>query len=392
MKIKNYSARSLARRFYNLIEDCCTVAPQDSGRAVWLEQSPSDNIFEAKHSERIICSKAGRIWKGQKPIENSGVCVVEDAAVWMLRPKDSLFRDQMLRQAIIFNRHGQRISCPGGRRLLPYIFRGQWRSWFLDKNKRNNFEGRVAILGNFVMDSYNYYHFWADTIADIWFMNQILPEDQRPERYLIPFVDLPWQRQILELCRIDMDKVIPFYQHDHIAVESLIVPIRDKGAGTLPPWLSKAIRSSVGWKETREAGNRLIYLSRTNAPRRRLSNEHILLEPLLKEGFVVHTLDGLSVREQQHLFSEAAVIVAPHGAALTNVVWCQPGTVVVELLSEDYLVPCFRDLSWQTGLVYHPIVCQPVSRQEQGITGDIVITPEQIKSVLEFVVRRAQCI
>ena len=47
----------------------------------------------------------------------------------------------------------------------------------------------------------------------------------------------------------------------------------------------------------------------------------------------------LTVREQIDTFAAAQVVVAPHGAALTNLAFASPGVRVLELFAPDYLNP-----------------------------------------------------
>ncbi|MBD1921548.1 glycosyltransferase family 61 protein [Microcoleus sp. FACHB-831] len=50
---------------------------------------------------------------------------------------------------------------------------------------------------------------------------------------------------------------------------------------------------------------------------------------LKKFGFEQVTLESLSVSDQAALFSSAQVVIAPHGAGLSNVVFCNRGTKVI---------------------------------------------------------------
>ena len=48
-------------------------------------------------------------------------------------------------------------------------------------------------------------------------------------------------------------------------------------------------------------------------------------------------LETLSVAQQMTLFSQAEAIVGAHGSGLANLVFCSPGTAVVEMFSPNYL-------------------------------------------------------
>jgi len=70
--------------------------------------------------------------------------------------------------------------------------------------------------------------------------------------------------------------------------------------------------------------------------RRCVENETEVVELLKKYDFEIIQDVKRSVDEQLSLFQEASVIVTPHGAGLSNLLWCDPGTVVIELFSGSY--------------------------------------------------------
>lgn len=75
-----------------------------------------------------------------------------------------------------------------------------------------------------------------------------------------------------------------------------------------------------------------IYLRRGPEARRPLFQENCLERALLQRGFVVIDLEAISLPECISTFAKARWVVAPHGAALTNLVFSKPGTRVLELL------------------------------------------------------------
>jgi capsular polysaccharide biosynthesis protein len=89
-----------------------------------------------------------------------------------------------------------------------------------------------------------------------------------------------------------------------------------------------------------------IYVSRGNVGRRRVTNEQDVLTTLSKKyGFMPVSMDQLSVKEQAILFYQAESIIAPHGAALTNLLFIQPHTKVIEMVPHGYVNNCFHIIS-----------------------------------------------
>jgi capsular polysaccharide biosynthesis protein len=75
-------------------------------------------------------------------------------------------------------------------------------------------------------------------------------------------------------------------------------------------------------------------------------------------SFGVEVLEDVpaSVSEQIQLFREASLVVSAHGSALTNLVWCAPGTRVIELLSRSYAQMHIAYLSHIVGLDYRCLI------------------------------------
>jgi capsular polysaccharide biosynthesis protein len=72
---------------------------------------------------------------------------------------------------------------------------------------------------------------------------------------------------------------------------------------------------------------------------RALLNEAEVEEKLASWGFELLSPEGLSIKTQIGLFREAEVVVAPTGAALSNMVWCQRGTPVLVLAANHQAMP-----------------------------------------------------
>jgi capsular polysaccharide biosynthesis protein len=77
---------------------------------------------------------------------------------------------------------------------------------------------------------------------------------------------------------------------------------------------------------------RKLFLARRKGLRS-LKNQEQLEQLLLDHNFEIADLDGVSLNAQIKLFSQASLIVAPTGAALTNMLFCQPGTKVIIFMS-----------------------------------------------------------
>lgn len=75
--------------------------------------------------------------------------------------------------------------------------------------------------------------------------------------------------------------------------------------------------------------------SKSGSDRRSIPNFNDLVQSLSHWSPSVVSLEGLKLNQQIQLFREHNVIVAQHGAALSNLVFCNPGTKVIEICPRE---------------------------------------------------------
>ncbi len=102
----------------------------------------------------------------------------------------------------------------------------------------------------------------------------------------------------------------------------------------------------------RQAQNGRIYVARIDAWARPMRSKSELITRLQRRGFRIVVPSTLSFAEQADTFRHARLIVGPHGAGLTNILFSPPGTFVYELLPRDYDNSCFRALADNCGLLH----------------------------------------
>ncbi len=141
--------------------------------------------------------------------------------------------------------------------------------------------------------------------------------------------------------------------HETLQVETLILPLSVCGDAAYHPCVADFSRRLSG--NVPPAPIRLprrFYIDGRGNGVRPLRNEAELIAALVPMGFVPVRLDQLSLPDQIRLFRQAEAIVAPHGSALTNLGFCRPGCLVVELLMDAFVDWGFRNLSALMGLRY----------------------------------------
>ena len=136
-------------------------------------------------------------------------------------------------------------------------------------------------------------------------------------------------------------------------VETLVLPLSLHHNGAFHPCLSAFFdQISASVPDDDPALPRRFYIDRRSNPVRCLLNETEVIDRLRPLGFVPISPETLSVPQQIRLFRNADAIVAPHGAALTNLGWCRPGCSVLELQMDAYAHWFFRNLAGLRALKY----------------------------------------
>lgn len=97
---------------------------------------------------------------------------------------------------------------------------------------------------------------------------------------------------------------------------------------------SRLIKNSFA---NRKLKNRKIYITRKNASRRRILNESETLEVVIRHGFEIFDFDLINFQQQVEIILDTSILVSLHGAALTNMMFMEPGSTIVEFLPKEII-------------------------------------------------------
>ena len=157
------------------------------------------------------------------------------------------------------------------------------------------------------------------------------------------------------------EQIIDVEDTAHLRAQRLLVtsPVRGRGQHS-PRWVGEFMKAA--FLPPGPAGDQartfspLVYVSRRDAAFRRVRNEE-QVEALLHEyGFQTYVLTELRFDEKVALFAGARAVVGPVGAGLVNIVFCAPGTPLVELLPRNLVVPDYLELTARLGMPHYPLV------------------------------------
>lgn len=227
-------------------------------------------------------------------------------------------------------------------------------------SRPTKYTGRVFSMLSIGSAKYYYYHWVFSAIAKLDMLKKSGLFD-RIDYFLVPTYGFPYKytKEYLDHFGIHEDRIINEDVEHHIQADLLLVCSEVMLNYHLPKWACNFLWDSFKKTLAGKSGEKLIYIARGDAPRnRKVINESALIELLKNFGFEVHLLSKLSVAEQAKLFNSARIIVAVHGGGLTNLVYCEPGTKVLEIFPDQYVRHTYYDLCQKKGLLYDYLLCE----------------------------------
>lgn len=159
-----------------------------------------------------------------------------------------------------------------------------------------------------------------------------------------------YQTEWLNICGINHKNISKAYYGKNTLIEAgeLIVPLTLYSPFEFQPDLQalKKFRNLV-IKKTKTAKlpsdlPKKIYISRGDANKPRgIQNEAAFERKLRRHGFIIVKLSECSVLEQINLFKSADIIVAAHGAGLSNIIFAKETCIIIEINQANYFNMCF---------------------------------------------------
>jgi hypothetical protein len=209
-----------------------------------------------------------------------------------------------------------------------------WRKFF---RKPKKIKGTVAYLSNSNVS--NYGHWMQYTLPLLYFYQQYFKLDDI-DFYYIGDTDIKsFHIETLALLNIPKEKIVNYacYSERMICAIKFNPKLYDVARFNDIPSI-EYLQELV--KNTDEIINNSlslkIYVLRGKVKYRKVIDEELIIKYLEQNGFTTVCMDGLTLQEQAAFFYNANYIIAPHGSALTNLIFCKEKTKIMELFPYNY--------------------------------------------------------
>ncbi|GJM60475.1 glycosyltransferase family 61 protein [Persicobacter diffluens] len=360
MKLNSQKLKSIARRAINTHELGNFLAPLTSLKAFpIIYSSPKEfkQIIPTYTLNPVVPVATFQYYRQDYKVQhepviisNDGLHVVKDGLLF----SDNLFENILIKEGKIIqplsmiHQIGHQANHDPEQYFLPRM------------ESTSHLAGRVfnLLAGG---GKNNYFHWMVDALAKTALLIKS-GDFETIDWFLVSAHELPFQKQSLALIGIPPSKIKVMKENTFLSFDELWCASSSRHNGWYKPWTQEFfndIKTPITYSPEK------IYISRRDTTQRKVINEDEIIPILEDMGFAILDLGNYTLGEQINLFRNAKSIIAPHGAALTNLFYCKKGTRVLEIFPEEYTSPLYYELCLRKEMNYRMLICPSVNNSHR---------------------------
>ena len=234
---------------------------------------------------------------------------------------------------------------------------------------------------------HNYYHWLAEGLLCLDVLSQTMAPDSNLRIVLPQSMDIAAvfdHRRTLDEVGLGGNQVLEVAE-DLIRVREAIWVDSDLVQSMPAPYFKDFQRRVANLYAARYAGlrgprNRRLLIGR-RGPTRMIANLSQVEALLSGYGFQTVYLEGMSMADQILLFQSAEFIIGAHGAGLTNLLFCEPGTKVIEFMPVAEFRPFFWLISEKLELLHGVQFCP--ATEGHGFQAAIAVDVGKLRALVD---------
>ena len=230
--------------------------------------------------------------------------------------------------------------------------------------------------------SNNYFHWFTEALPKL----VTLMDSGIKPIVLLPFnYNYPFQLRSLELLGVSHQ----VYKSYVLVGKKIYLPNRlAPYPAHYNPTVMKRLSSllSISSKKDVNKGRR-IYISRVNASKRKIQNESEVITLMKEFNFCILELESFTLDDQISIMQHTDILVSIHGAGLTNIIFCKPGTNVLELsLQNEIMDKCYFNLANAMDLNYYYQFCHSSDTSANYHTSNLIVNVQLLRENLNQII------
>ena len=228
-------------------------------------------------------------------------------------------------------------------------------------------KGTWVLLATTGGDSY--YHHMVECAPRMELLRRAALSQKKVDGWIVNGTCLPYQKETWQRLGLDAKKIRTLADGAYYQCERLWTPSLPSAPGCMWPETAGFLKKLFVSPSKRKP-YRLLYVPRQGLPSRQLLDEKRVFEYLRTLGFEIFSPGKMTVAEQARIFAEARAVVGPHGGAMTNVVFTNPGALVIEFFHPRYVNPCYWRVAWANRCRYAYLLGEANSADLRASPGD----------------------
>jgi capsular polysaccharide biosynthesis protein len=198
----------------------------------------------------------------------------------------------------------------------------------LKLNRPRRLRGRILNLCT-ASGSSNYYHYVIEALGRCPLVTGAGFTWDDFDHILMPRYQTTMSAEIDQRIGLPLNRVIRIKRNEQFVCEILVQPSFPGVTTQIPPWVAPFFQTLFPAEGA--PARRRVFLSREGP--RKPTNLLAIETRLTALGF--EKVDPLQTSRLRELMGEASHVVGIHGAALTNLIFCRPGTRFLEIMPTD---------------------------------------------------------
>lgn len=257
------------------------------------------------------------------------------------------------------------------------------RNYLRRKKKETNPENTYVICFDYW--SMGYFHWLCDFLPRLILVREHLKTAVLllPKNHNYPYVQE-------SLKALGIHNILWFSDGEYVRCHKVLVPGHVALSGNIRPGLIKVIREQLVSFYQPQKNNtsqvQKIYVSRSKAKGRFIRNEAEVMQLLNEYGFKTVHFEDYTFAEQIHLAYHCRYLVGLHGANLTNILFMQPHSRVMELrIKNDDQRNYYFSLAAACQLDYFYMPCETVSGSNTEMPDfdiDLILLKTEVERML----------
>lgn len=175
----------------------------------------------------------------------------------------------------------------------------------------------------------NFFHYLIDSLSRYDLVTRAGFTWNDFDHIVLPRFSSPMTQRVDAAVGVPLDKVIRMGRREQLVCETLYQPSFPGPIASTPPWIVQFYRNL--FSVPTQPGKRRFYFPREG--KRSAANAGEIAERMAAHGF--ETVDPTKTPDIVQLLGEAGYVAGIHGASLANLVFCPPGTRVLEIMPTD---------------------------------------------------------